>query len=305
MSALDCIERISKTSIYKDLKYCLVSEDKIPYKIDNTKASPNKIDDFVNFDTLLTSDYLLDKKGIGISVQFSNICGVDIDHCFSVPNDFNSGDARAVDIFNLFKDFSYIEFSFSGTGMRILFRTDDVIDYRLNYLIKNSKNQVEYYQPSYGEEKTSYRYLTITGNTIVNNSIEKPIKQADREKLYIFLNKYMKREKTLVKTNENEIVKDERSINELMKKVKVLLLKDYTFQDNWFKHAPGSGSNESERDYWLISTLYNNVTKDPDKLIEIFEKSDFYKSKDSKHKYKWHNNNYRYFKLIYENICSS
>lgn len=305
MSALDCIERLSKTSIYKDLRYCLVSEDKIPYKIDNTKASPNKIEDFVDFNMLLTSNYLLDKKGVGISVQFSNICGVDIDHCFSTPNDFSSGDARAIDIFNLFKDFSYIEFSFSGTGMRILFRTEDIVDYRLKYLIKNSKNQVEYYQPYYGDEKISYRYLTLTGNTIIDKDIEKPIKQADRERLYLFLDKYMKREKTLVKSSENEIIKDNRSIEDLMKKVRILLLKDYSFQDNWFKKAPGSNSNESERDYWLISELYHNVTKDPDRLIEIFEKSDFYKSKDYKHKYKWHNNNYRYFKLIYENISSS
>lgn len=299
MNAKECLNKILNSSLAKDkeLKFCLVDENKIPYKINGTKASSNDINSF--FDLKEFEKYNIDKfKGMGVSIQFSNLCGIDIDHCFSIKNDFSSADERAKDIFNLFKDFSYIEFSFSGTGMRILFRANSIENYKNIYYIKNSNKQVEYYQPSYGKNSTSYRYLTVTGNTIVDNPIIKLTKPHQIQALNDFLDKYMKKNKSL---EIKEFLKDNSNINN-DKKLKYYLLKDYDFQNNWFANAPGSNSNESERDYWLIQCIYKYVTRDYNEIIKIFEKSPFYLSKDYHHKIKWNRNNKNYSKIIYEKI---
>lgn len=295
MSAIDVIEKISTTSIFNsNLKYCLVSADKHPYKIDNSPARPNKKEDFVEFEELLNCDKLDEYKGVGISIQASEICAIDVDHCFSIPNDINSGDERAKDILNLFKDLAYCEFSFSGTGLRILFQTDIIDNYSNNYYIKNSDFGIEYYQPS-----NSFRYVTITGNCIYDNLIKPEINIKDT--LYVFLNKYMKR-KIIISDTKKEVSEETKTYEELMKMVKCLYRKNEVFQDLWFHPAPGSGKDESERDYHLIACLYENITKDKEMLKQIFESSEFYKTKDYKHRYKWTNQNFRYFNYVYDMV---
>ena len=304
MNAIDCIERLSITNIVKaNNKYCLVDDNKIPYRVDNTKTSPNNINDFFSFEDLFLNDSLEKYKSIGISVQFSGICGVDIDHCFEEANNFESGDNRAKEIYEIFKDFSYIEFSFSGKGMRVIFKSNPIINYKINYYIKNSNNQVEFYQPTYDEEDNiSYRYLTLTGNAIIDNYKDENISRDNQNKVKEFLEKFMKRPKPLKIRSNNEFYNDDRDLLTLMAKVKIRLLKDGLFQDNWFDKAPGYGSNESERDYYLVHYIFDNVTKDPKKIIEIFEQSEFYKSKDSAHKNKWNRNEHFYFYQMYKDM---
>lgn len=304
MSALDCIERLSNVNLIKaNNKYCLVNDNKIPYRIDNEKTSPNNKDDFFSFEELFLNDKLEEYKSIGISVQFSGICGVDIDHCFEKANDFSSGDSRAKEIYEIFKDFSYIEFSFSGKGMRVIFKSESINNYKINYYIKNSNNQIEFYQPIYDEEDNiSYRYLTLTGNSIIDNYKDENISSENLNKVKEFLEKYMKRSKPLkIRANSNSYI-DDRDLPTLMKKVKIKLLKDGLFQDNWFNKAPGYGSNESERDYYLVHYIFDNITKDPKKIIDIFEQSEFYKSKDFAHKNKWNRNEHFYFYQMYKDM---
>ena len=110
----------------------------------------------------------------------------------------------------------------------------------------------------------------------------------------------MKRPVLTLKVNTEEV--ETRTYEELMKLVKVKYLKDIIFQNLWFNNAPGSGKDESERDYHLVVYLYQNITQDKDLLKKIFESSPFFKSKDNKHVYKWNYNNFRYFNYIYNNV---
>lgn len=293
MNALDTLTKIADvdTLYYANLKYCLVGSNKQPYKIDGTNVRPNNISDFVSFDKLVSCDYLINYAGVGISIQASKICAIDVDHCFSKANDLSSADERAKSILEIFKDKAYIEFSFSGLGLRILFRHNVIEDYSDKYYIKNDKNNIEFYQPS-----SSYRYVTITGNVIYENELDK----LDDETLFDFLNKYMIR-LTKVKHEKSTIV-DTSSIEELLVKVKHRYRTNFSFQELWFGRAPGSGSNESQLDYRLIAELYENVTQDKDKLKQLFELSPYFKSKDSKHLYKWYYKDYRYFEYMYSKL---
>ncbi len=294
MNSIDVIERLIETKLVNyDLKYCLVTENKLPKKINGDMAKPNNSDDFVSLSKLLECDNLNNYAGIGISIQASNICAIDIDHCFTIPNDISSGDNRAKDILEMFKN-TYCEFSFSGTGLRILFLGDTLNDLTEKYYIKNSKTQCEYYQPL-----NSYRYVTITGNCIYNNNVER----VDMSIIQSFLDKYMLkpiRYKKKVISNYSDL-----SEEKLFKKVKILYLNDSRFQDLWFGKAPGSGKNESELDYELLARLYENITDDENILLKIFESSPYFKSKDFKHVRKWENQNKRYYYYIYEQIRKS
>lgn len=296
MNALDTINNIINNTYLPlaDLKYCLVNKDKIPFKINGENAKPNDINDFVDIDTLLNCNNLEDYSGVGISIQGSNISAIDVDKCFEIPFDINSADDRALDIIQRFFDYAYIEFSFSGKGLRVLFKQEIIENYSKTFYIKNESNGIEFYQPS-----QSYRYVTITGRVINNKEINT---NKDFSHIILkFLNDYMKRPEKIKK----EIVvieEDNRSIEEIMKKVKSKLLIDYIFQEKWFSRAPGSNSNESEIDFYLLSYLYEHVVQDKEKLKIVFETSPYFKSKDKKHLSKWMRGNYQYYNYIYERL---
>lgn len=291
MNAVETLQKLYNSSISKEnFKYCLVTTKKLPVKIDGTFAKTNMINDFVSLQTLSTCKNLSDYAGIGISIQASNICAIDIDNCFSIPNNILSADERAIYSLDLFKDSAYCEFSFSGKGLRILFYNDIIDNYLNKYYIKNMTEKIEYYQPT-----KSYRYVTVTGNTIFNNSFDNNVSN----KVTIFLDKYMK--KKIIKQVVNE-VDENSSVEDCMKKVKKLYFKDINFQNLWFTNAPGSGKDESERDYHLVAYLYENVTQNKDVLKQVFEKSNFFKTKDFKHTCKWTYNNNRYYNYLYNRI---
>lgn len=298
MSALDAIERVSSSSLLTgSLLYCLVDEKKIPYKIDGTNASPNQVKDFVPLEELLMCPTIDKYKGIGISIQASTVCAIDVDHCFSIPFDVSSGDERAKNIIHLFENKAYIEFSFSGKGLRILFYHDVIKDYSNRFYIKNEAKQIEFYQPS-----NSFRYVTITGKSICDTLSTIPI--AD-DILFKFLNEYM------VRPSTNKIIplyerkeREDRPVETLLKITKNWILKDFSFQELWFSRAPGYGADESERDFRLVSYLYERVTSDEEKIRILFEESPYFKSKDYAHMKKWKNNDYFYYHYIYKKIVS-
>lgn len=303
MTAKECYDRLKLLNMDKaGLKYCLVDTNKNPYKADGTRARVNEYDDFSELSDMAESD--LDKwAGLGISVQASNIIGVDLDHCVEEPLNINTISPIANDIVNMFRKFAYIEFSFSGKGIRILFRDEEINPYRNIYYIKNSKIGVEYYQPTF-DGKPSNRFLTITGNIITYNRIE----QAKTSHLSVvkgFLDKYMLRPIVSLKSPLKSDLSENKPIEELMKTVRHCYLRDQSFQDKWFKtgiHPTIANPDESETDYWLIDYLYTHVTTDEEKLRLIFEQSPFYKTKDSHHIHKWELQDHRYYKLQFNNV---
>lgn len=291
MSALDTINAINSNEVLAKatfLRYCFVTQNKVPFCWNGTDpAKPNTVSDFVPIDKLLLSE--AEKfAGVGISVQASGICAIDIDHCFSVPFALSTADYRAQDVINIFGDSTYIEFSFSGTGMRVLFKAAPIVNYESVYYIKNSKTQCEYYFP-----QGSMRYVTLTGRTIICSGIN----FIPDTQLKVFLDTYMLRSQK--RDNGANIEPIQGDPNNLLLH---FLRTNKQFQDNWFDKAPGSNSNESERDFFLLKFIFENITNDKEKSREVFESSPFFQSKDRKHVYKWERSEHRYFNYLYHVI---
>lgn len=295
MNVLEVIERLSNTQIANaGLKFCLVDEFKRPFKIDNSPARTNVNEDFVDIEELLQCNDLDRYAGVGISIQASNICAIDVDDCFSVAFDATSADERATDVLNSFKDCAYCEFSFSGRGLRILFRQPVMPDYSKKYYIKNAKHHIEYYQPS-----NSFRYVTLTGVAIADNDVHI---QTVSDRLVSFLDKYMLRQVKVYSVKTSSV--ETRSQEELMCALRVHWFNNGRFRDVWFSKAPGSGKDESERDFYLISYLFENITQNKDMLKALFESSEFFKTKDFQHVRKWTQQDYRYFNYLYDLMLS-
>ena len=302
MSATDTLIKIvNNNNLFSyDFRYCLVDYNKHPFRLDGNFARPNHIEDFSTLQALVsTSINTLERyQGIGVSVQASNICAIDIDHCIKRAFDETSITELGNQIVKMFDKVAYIEFSFSGTGIRIFFKANKVKDYNLIYYTKNSNLNIEYYYP-----EGSNRYVTITGQTIKDNDLNNQNLDVNDKILVEFLDKYMKRKHKLQKeTTSNNV--DSTDITELMKKVKYHYMTNNNFQDIWFSQAPGSGHDESERDYHLIAYIYDYITKDKDKIKQIFEQSPFYKSKDYKHINKWTKQDFRYYNYLYNKISN-
>lgn len=297
MSALDCLERLADTNIpNEDLRYCLASKEKIPHKIDGTRASTDNYEDFVTFDEVLSSSLLEEFAGLGISIQASKIIAIDLDHCVEEPLNIHTANQQTLDIIDLFKDFAYIEFSFSGKGIRILTRQHEIENYRNNYYIKNSNLGIEFYQPAF-DGVVSNRYVTITGNTIYDNSLNTENDYTDR--LKFFLDKYMKKENKHVDIKTVKNINPDKTIDQLRRILKRWLIVDQSFQDDWFKdgiHPTKADKDESERDFRILTFLYTHITTDDEKIRTLFEESIFFKTKDGSHIKKWEYNDHRYFK---------
>ena len=291
MSALNTIEAVMANDFLRKaefLRYCYINKEKVPFRSNGTdSARPNVATDFVpigQLDLSKASSF----AGLGISIQASGICAIDVDHCFMRPFDLSSADGRAQDIINIFGETTYIEFSFSGTGLRILFKAAPIAEYESKYYIKNSKTHCEYYFP-----QGASRYVTITGRSIIYTTIN----YVPETVLKVFLDTYMLRPRRIDTTSVREPI--EGDIDNL---ILHYLRSNKSFQDNWFDKAPGSGSNESERDFFLLKFIFENITNDRDKAKEVFESSPFFQSKDRKHKYKWERSDNRYFNYLYNVI---
>ena len=291
MTALSVIESIGANDYLRKadfLRYCFVNKQKVPFQYNGTdSARPNVSSDFVplgQLDLAKAAEF----AGVGVSIQASGICAIDIDKCFRVPFDLSTADGRAQDIINIFGDKTYIEFSFSGTGLRILFRAAPISDYEKRYYIKNSRTQCEYYYP-----QGSNRYVTVTGRTIIYAGIN----FLPEAILKVFLDTYMIRPVKSASGSAREPIQGDRN-NLLLH----FLRTNKSFQDNWFDKAPGSGSNESERDFFLLKFIFENITNNQEEAKTIFEESPFFKSKDQKHIYKWTRADNRYFNYLYNVI---
>ena len=221
MSSFDTLLQISDTPLLSfPLQFCLVAKDKKPFKVDGTLAKPNCTEDFVNFETLLKCDKLNDFAGIGISIQASKICAIDVDHCFSEPFNKHTIDERGKEIFDLFSRKTYCEFSFSGTGMRILFTTNSIENYADLYYTKNEKYSVEFYRP-----EGSARYVTVTGKMLSDRNISR----VDLETVIKFLNLYMI--KPVRHFKKSKKIEEEKSLEECKRQVIQLYYNNHKFQE--------------------------------------------------------------------------
>lgn len=238
----------------------LTSKGKLPFDIKT--GSMAKSNDKTTFSTFTETLKVLNKYlgydkegkqtgGLGIGV-FNGFCAIDIDKC---------RDSKTGEITEMAKDIidfcdSYTEISPSGTGIRIIFKTDTQLDKSTHY-IKNSKIGLEIYI----SEQTK-RFVTITGDFIKRNEIKKI-------DLTYVLDKYMLKENKVISAFDK------------------ILSKDKKMNDLWNKKAPGSGLDESETDLALCSKLAYYFEGNQTAINEHFISSPYFQSKDVEHKKKW------------------
>ena len=192
--------------------------------------------------------------GIGLGI-FNGYSAIDIDHCI---NDRGEVSDLARDIIDYCA--SYTEYSPSGKGIRIIFKTDTELD-KSKYYINNSKNGLEIYISD-----NTNKYVTITGDVMYPANIAKiDIK-------YI-LNKYMLKDVTRPVVEETTF--------------EIAHYSDAKLNELWNTKAPGSGSNESELDLALCGKLAYYLKGDFSAIDKAFRSSPYYKSKDNDHLAKW------------------
>ena len=198
--------------------------------------------------------------GLGLGI-FNGYSAIDIDKCVidGKPNDMAQ---EIIDFVG-----SYTEFSPSGTGIRIIFKTDTRINKETHY-INNRKYGLEIYISD-----NTNKFVTITGNSYVASGI------TECDISYI-LEKYMRKDTIDVAISNIPRVE----INEkLMNAIKF----DTKLSRLWNETAPGSGSNESELDQALCNKIAYYLDGDYSSINDAFIDSPYFQSKDKLHQDKW------------------
>ena len=246
----------------------LTQNGKIPFDvIKGTLAKSNDKTTFYPWDTILkyAGSFLRKENnkwigGIGLGI-FNGFSAIDIDHCIDENGNISEMAKEIIDFCQ-----SYTEKSPSGTGIRIIFKTDFKDYDKTVYYINNSKIGLEVYI-----EGATSKFVTITGDSINNSNIG----FVDIEYL---LEKYMR--------------KQQKRLEPVTRKKNIYNIYDFIDKDQklntlWNAQAPGSHSNESELDLALCSKLAFYLQRDADAIKDAFEQSPYYQSKDDFHKKKW------------------
>lgn len=258
------LEDVSLKRIPNELKmnalWCgwkLTSKGKVPFNLSTGKfAKSNDPSTFVTYPVLLqhAHEYIAyDEEGamiggIGLGI-FNGFSAIDIDHCVSDDGELSSLAKELIEFID-----SYTEYSPSGRGIRIIFKTDVKID-KLKYYINNHKLGLEIYISN-----NTNKFVTITGNAI--SEINKGISECNIQRI---LDKYM------LKGDPLDIALD----------------KDDKLRMLWNSRASGSHGNESETDMALCCKLAFYLKGDFNAIDDAFQRSPYFGSKDEEHRAKW------------------
>ena len=241
----------------------LTDKGKIPIDISTGKmARSNDRTTFTTYSNAfqaLSKYYQINEQGqqtggLGLGI-FNGYSAIDIDHCVNdgVINDL------ARDVIDYCA--SYTEYSPSGNGIRIIFKTDTELDKAIHY-INNSKLGLEIYI----SDQTN-KYVTITGDVLY------PANIVYVDLTYI-LEKYMKKDRA------------EPTVTALTFDI-TKYANDSKLQELWNGTAPGAHANESELDLALCSKLAYYSKGDYLAIDKAFRNSPYYQSKDKEHLHKW------------------
>lgn len=275
-------------------KFCL-HENKIPKKRRYSKlynASPNNRNDFSSYDSILR-DYnsiKSDKIGVGIGI-FDSLCGIDLDHCFKE----GKPSQVAIDILKKMK--SYTEKSLSGEGLHIFFKLkpeEQIEVNQMTHYIKMNEKQLQEngFKDTGGLElyqgTKDNRYLTLTGDKFLKID---EIREISKEELQDIIETYMKRpEKNISTTNQTfnqssiNYDKQDKTDEDFLN---IGLEKDEELIRLWNETPSGSGGNESETDFSLLTKLAFWTNRNEELMIQAFESSPYFSRKDDKHQTKW------------------
>ncbi|WP_373053890.1 AAA family ATPase [Thioalkalivibrio sp.] len=160
-------------------RFCVTSEDKIPLSpTSGRRISTKEPETWGSFEQARAAIEAGRGKVIGRLVERDGIAVVDLDDC--VADDGFSLEPWAERLVNLLD--SYVEFSPSGTGLRVLVQADG-----LPHDFTNARSGVEVYKGD------SPRYATLTGHVLHNRPIKPPSAEAIKE-LYQYATKSSKAE---------------------------------------------------------------------------------------------------------------
>lgn len=278
---IDLLKRVLPKEILERGYFCFtaVGEKKPRDAVSFAPIGANEINK--SFKDIESSRHLHYANCVGIKVG-NGISSIDIDGCVSEDGVIKP---IAIEIIEHIK--SYTELSPSGTGIRILFLSDTPFD-RTKWMIKNPKIKVEYYDAD-DQERNGGRMVRLSGNKIR----EYELRRADTRAL---LNKYFKR----VDMGTREIIETE------INKTKLKFISAITRHEPAFVTIFGrafTGMSESEWDFILLSNLYG-LTSNKNEVRWLFEKSNYYKTKDDRHFKKWNNGYYANYALTNSIVAS-
>lgn len=250
---------------------------KVPYNPSTrTLAKSNNKNTFMRYEDILKylGEYMVRDEnnraiaGLGLGI-FNGYSAIDIDKC----RDAESGKLTemAMDIIEYCK--SYTEISPSGTGIRIIFKTENVIDKKTHYVM-NQQIGLEIYI----SENTN-KYVTLTGDILYPAEIE------TIDITYI-LERYMKKN-----SDATALPTIKKSVEDYDLKLKNALRYNAKFKEVWHSQASGSGGNESETDLSLCNMLAVIFEGNYTAIDDAFRESPYYATKDVVHREKWEKRN--------------
>ena len=273
--------------MYENIPNWLVGDDKYQIFCTHKNKVPTHnthIDDMSTFYTYSQAMRLMQPdEGLGIGL-FGNLCGIDIDHAV---NEDGSLSQTAKDIIDYF-DGAYMEYSYSGKGIHILFFCTQQRKYQKYYTKMGVKQLtakgiqdiegLEFYQG-----RVDNRYLTLTGNIIPQRT--KNNYSVTPQKITAFLDKYFiipVQPKSPVTTTSSNTKEDLA-----WARFGLYTLKDEKFKEAFDKPATGYGGTESEDDLALACRAAFWTNNNPEAIRIVFEASPHYKTKDPDHLKKW------------------
>jgi hypothetical protein len=264
-----------QNNLKEEITTWCVQKNKIPFNPrsqGNKRVQTNDITTFSDFDTAYKAyqEYEYDSLGIGL---FNGISAIDIDNCIDENGVFSK---MAQDIIN--KIDSYTEYSPSGKGVHIIFKTTN-FNYDVDkYYINHQKIGLEVYI----SDVTS-KYVTFTGNVIK----DKPITDCT-DKLFEILDKYMKR--AIKSISKNTLINTQCDFKSDNDYLKIGLNKDKKLIEYW--NGNRVRNSESEDDLAFFSKLMYWTNNNIDLAIKAFKSSPYSVQKDDKHKKKLERNDY-------------
>lgn len=234
---------------------------KVPYNPHTGgRAQSNNPDTFSTFEEAIAVQSSYDGVGAGI---FNGVSAIDIDHCF-INGELSD---LASDVISLMD--AYTEISPSGTGIRILFKTNGFDYDKSTYYINNQKKGLEVYISG-----ATNKYVTITGNALHQGEY------GDRtEALLTLIDKYMLKNRAVnAPGTSHSIIGSTDYLAVGLKKDPVL---------NAFWNGERTGASESESDLAFMNKLAFWCSRDVNLMIESFKSSPYASGKDSSHIKKW------------------
>lgn len=262
----------------------LTDKGKTPYNpVNGTMARSNNPNTFNNYQTILKHlprYYAVNADGeitggLGMGV-FNGFSAIDIDDCIDSRGKISK---LAHDIIKYVN--SYTEISPSGTGIRIIFKTNNKIETATHY-INNRNNGLEIYISD-----NTNKYVTLTGNVYLNEGIK------EKDITYI-LEEYMRKKNARTfDAVVTGIQGAEAVIDDIDERIEREVRNNLVFKHVWTRTPTGSDGTESEDDLSLANHLARVLEGNYAAMDAAFKQSPYYMQKDDVHIKKWARDDYR------------